>query len=250
MSDTVTLNGVTVTGAEVRTVTFSHPKANALSSALMEELTKKLALLGSDHSCSVVILQSSGIGAFCAGAFFDELASLKGVEEAERFFNRLAGLLATVVELPVPVIARVQGKAVGGGVGLLSSCDYVVAADSASVRLSELWVGIAPKVISPVVERKIGLANLAALSLDGRERDSAWCLANGLFSSVVPSGKLEGELREISGELVKVPRSTLVSWKETLRTGSLAGTGINLRERLAELGKSGAQLISNFRRPI
>ncbi|HTF04230.1 MAG TPA: enoyl-CoA hydratase/isomerase family protein, partial [Bacteroidia bacterium] len=152
------LNGqVTTTVANgIARVTFFHPQSNSLPGNLLRKLAEEITAAGNNPEAKVIILQSEGEKAFCAGASFDELISIKDLATGKTFFSGFAGVINAMRKAPKFVIARVQGKAVGGGVGLACAADYTIGTESASVKLSELAVGIGPFVVGPAVERKIG----------------------------------------------------------------------------------------------
>ncbi|MEX0290576.1 MAG: enoyl-CoA hydratase/isomerase family protein, partial [Flavobacteriaceae bacterium] len=158
----------------IATVEFGHPASNSFVSELLDRLTSEVHNLSEHEEVSVIVLRSEGDRAFCAGASFDELVAINTPEEGKKFFSGFAHLINALRKCSKPVLARVQGKAVGGGVGLISACDYVFATEAAAIRLSELSVGIAPLVIAPSVERKMGKAALAELSLAPSEWKNAY----------------------------------------------------------------------------
>src|SRR5215207_4605508 len=146
-------------------VTFFHPQSNSLPGDVLRWLADEIKKVGSDVTARVIILQSEGEKAFCAGASFDELAAIDDLGTGTEFFSGFAGVINAMRKAPKFVLARVQGKAVGGGVGLACAADYAVATDAAAVRLSELAVGIGPFVVGPAVERKIGTSAFTQLSI-------------------------------------------------------------------------------------
>jgi methylglutaconyl-CoA hydratase len=133
----------------------------------------------------VVILASEGKGAFCAGASFDELRAVRSADEGKEFFSGFARVILAMRRCPKVIIARVQGKTVGGGVGLVAAADYSFALPEAEIRLSELAVGLGPFVIGPVVERKIGRAAFAAMALDADWRSAEWGERHGLYTRLM-----------------------------------------------------------------
>lgn len=169
----------------VATVTFGHPKSNSLPGALLRELARTFDALSGNAMCRVVVLQSVGGSTFCAGASFDELVAISNEEEGKTFFSGFAHLILAMRRCPKFVVAKVQGKAAGGGVGMIAAADYAIAAPKASVRLSELAIGIGPFVVGPVVERRIGHGPFAAMTVDADWRDAAWALRHGLYAQVV-----------------------------------------------------------------
>lgn len=182
----MTDNGRVETRVEngVATISFSHPKSNSLPARVLADLAAAVTTLGRDAGAKVIVLRSEGTGPFCAGASFDELRAITDARSGSTFFLGFANLIVAMTACPKFIIARVQGKAVGGGVGILAASDYVIATNAASVRLSELAVGIGPFVVGPVIERRIGVAAFSALAIETGWRDAAWAAAHGLYSAV------------------------------------------------------------------
>jgi methylglutaconyl-CoA hydratase len=168
----------------IATITFQHPSSNSFPASLLQKLVVTLNDLSKDDTVKIIILKSGGTRAFCAGASFDELLSIQTHEEGTRFFSGFANLLNAMRLCTKPIIGRIQGKAVGGGVGIIAACDYSFATTQASVKLSELSLGIGPFVIGPAIERKIGVANLSELSFSGEWHTSDWALEKGLYSYI------------------------------------------------------------------
>lgn len=171
----------------IATVTFGHPKGNSLPGATLRELAATFDGLAPRDDVRVIVLRSLGNGPFCAGASFDELRSLTSESEGKVFFSGFAHVILAMRRCPQFVIARVHGKAVGGGVGLAAAADYSVATRAAAVRLSELAVGIGPFVVGPVIEHKIGHGHYIAMSVDYDWRDAAWAERAGLYARVAES---------------------------------------------------------------
>ena len=172
----------------IATITFFHPQSNSLPGTILRKLAFEVEAAGNNKDVKVIILKSEGEKAFCAGASFDELISIKNLEEGKKFFSGFAAVINAMRKAPKFVIARVQGKAVGGGVGLACAADYALAMDSASVKLSELAVGIGPFVVGPAVERKIGTSAFSQLSIDATEWQSAqWAKGKGLYAEIFSS---------------------------------------------------------------
>ena len=159
-------NGSLYTKIENRiaTVEFGHPASNSFVSELLDRLTRSFQELSMNDRVSVIVLQSEGERAFCAGASFDELVAISTLDQGKAFFSGFARVINAMRSCPKPIIGRVQGKAVGGGVGLVSACDYVHATVDAAIKLSEISIGIAPLVIAPAVERRVGKAAVSELS--------------------------------------------------------------------------------------
>ncbi len=206
----------------VATVEFGHPASNSFVSELLDRLAQTLDEISGNDDVSVVVLKSEGDRAFCAGASFQELLAVSTQEEGTAFFRGFAKVINAMRRCSQPIICRVQGKAVGGGVGLISACDYVFATEDAAVRLSELTIGIAPLVIAPAVKRKVGAAGLSELSLSPKEwKNAYWAQEKGLFSRVFPGIKeMDKELDFFASQLAGYNRKALVALKKVLWEGS------------------------------
>jgi methylglutaconyl-CoA hydratase len=206
-----------ITG-KIATVEFGHPASNSFVAELLDRLTAELNSLSENSEISVIILKSEGDRAFCAGASFDELMAVSNLEEGKIFFSGFANVINAMRTCKKVIVARVQGKTVGGGVGLVSACDYVFASIDASIRLSELTIGIAPLVIEPAVERKIGTAAISELSLSPSEwKNAYWAKEKGLFSEVFDSIKeLDKELDFFAEKLSSYNPEALEEWKKVL----------------------------------
>ena len=169
----------------INSIEFFHPQSNSLPSKLLEELAKEIHFAGTHEDTKVIILKSAGDKAFCAGASFDELMKIRNEAEGYLFFYGFDNVINTMRRCHKLIIARVQGKCVGGGVGLAAAADYAIATEAAAIKLSELAVGIGPFVVGPAVERKIGTAAFSALAIDaGKWRNSDWAKRKGLFAEV------------------------------------------------------------------
>lgn len=166
-------------------ITFSHPQSNSLPGALLRSLALEIEMMGNDGNAKVIVLKSAGEKSFCAGASFDELISIKNSEEGKHFFSGFAGVINAMRKAPKFILVRVQGKAVGGGVGIAAAADYTMATENSSVKLSELAVGIGPFVVGPAVERKIGMAAFSGLTINATQwKDAKWAMEKGLFAEI------------------------------------------------------------------
>ena len=166
-------------------ITFYHPQHNALPTTLLVRIVECLEQANKDNGIKVVLLQSAGDRTFCAGANFDELLSIKDLESGKDFFKGFGNLISTIRKLNKLVVARVQGKAVGGGVGRAAACDIAFSTKYSSIRLSEISIGIGPFVIGPALERKIGKAAFSKLSLIPTQwMDAKSAQHVGLFAEV------------------------------------------------------------------
>jgi len=166
-------------------VEFYHPSSNSLPGAILTDIAHAINDVGTDDRAKVVVLQSAGDRSFCAGASFDELVAIENEAQGKKFFNGFALVINAMRKCHKFIIVRVQGKTVGGGVGIIAAADYAIAVDTASIKLSELAVGIGPFVVGPAVQRKIGVAGFSALAVDATEwRSADWARKHGLYSEI------------------------------------------------------------------
>jgi len=173
---------------KVAEIEFYNPASNSLTSEQLSQLSKAILSFNNNDEVSVIHLKSSGERAFCAGASFDELLSIEDLESGVSFFMGFANVINAIRESQKVVVTSIQGKAVGGGVGIIAASDYVFATENASIKLSELSIGIGPFVIEPAVSRKISLANFTELTLNPTEWKSAnWSKQVGLYAKVEPN---------------------------------------------------------------
>jgi methylglutaconyl-CoA hydratase len=169
----------------VAQITFYHPQRNSLPGAVLEKLASAINQAASDTDIRVILLQSGGDRVFCSGASFDELAAIQTEAEGLQFFSGFAKVINAMRKAPQFVIARIQGKCIGGGVGLAATADYAFAHVSADIKLSELAVGIGPFVVGPAVERKMGKSAFSQLAIDASGwRTAQWAMQHGLYVSV------------------------------------------------------------------
>lgn len=205
----------------VATITFWHPKKNSLPGALLTRLAGAFDEAGANPDARVVVLQSDGPGTFCAGASFDELRAIRTPAEGKEFFSGFARVILAMRRCPKPVIGRIHGKAVGGGVGLAAATDYTFALASASARLSELAVGIGPFVVGPAIERRIGASAFSAMSIDADWRDAAWCERHGLYTRVLDTeAALESVMPAFAHRLAGMNPAALRELKRVLWEGT------------------------------
>ena len=177
---TETHNGIT-------SIEFFHPQSNSLPQKTLHKLASAIIHAGEDPNTTVIILRSAGESAFCAGASFDELVAIQNEEEGLKYFSGFAHVINAMRTCPKFIIGRIQGKCVGGGVGLAASVDYAIAVVNAEVKLSELAVGIGPFVVGPAVERKIGNSAFSQLAINATLWSTAdWARRKGLYAEVYP----------------------------------------------------------------
>jgi methylglutaconyl-CoA hydratase len=169
----------------IATIEFFHPASNSLPAAILTDLARTINDIGIDDRVRVIILRSAGEKAFCAGASFDELVAISTEQEGKQFFSGFAHVINAMRKCHKLIIGRIHGKAVGGGVGLSAAVDYAIATEEASVKLSELAVGIGPFVVGPAVERKVGLSCFSQLAIDATEwRSAEWAKKHGLYAEI------------------------------------------------------------------
>lgn len=171
----------------IKTIEFFHPQSNSLPGAILKELAVTITHAGEDPDTKVIVLRSAGEKAFCAGASFDELVAIQTEKEGLAFFSGFAHVINAMRTCPKLIIGRIQGKCVGGGVGMAAAVDYAIATEAADIKLSELAVGIGPFVVGPAVERKLGTSAFSQLAIDATMwRNAEWAKRKGLFAEVHP----------------------------------------------------------------
>ena len=224
--------------ATIATIEFGHPASNSFPSLLLKELTSTIETVGQNSEVAVVVLKSQGTAAFCAGASFDELLAVANEAEGKSFFSGFAHLINAMRKCPKLIIGRIQGKAIGGGVGIVAACDYVLASQEASIKLSELAIGIGPFVIEPAVSRKIGKTALTELSLAAQEWKSAtWAKEKGLYANTFESiEKLDEAVAELAFQITTYNSEALAELKKVLWEGTEHWDTL-LIERAAITGK-------------
>jgi len=228
----------------IATIEFGHPASNSFPSELLSRLTVSLNELSSNQDVHVIILKSEEEKAFCAGASFDELVAISNFEDGKQFFLGFANVINAMRNCSKLIIGRIQGKVVGGGVGLAAACDYCFATEQASVKLSEFTIGIGPFVIEPAVRRKIGLAALSELTLDASNWQNAyWAKEKGLYSRVFNTTKeMDVEVEILANKLSNYNPEALKEMKKALWKGT--GNWTMLLEEKAEI--SGKLVLSDF----
>ena len=213
-------NGSLYTNIEnkIATVEFGHPASNSFPSILLDRLEAEINKLSENEEVNVILLKSEGEKAFCAGASFNELIEIDDLESGKKFFSGFANVINAMRSCKKLIVGRVQGKTVGGGVGLVSACDYAMATDAAAIKLSELSIGIGPFVIAPAVERKMGVGALAELSLAAHEwKNAYWAKEKGLYAKVFESiDDLDKEIELFTEKLASYNPDALTQMKKTL----------------------------------
>jgi methylglutaconyl-CoA hydratase len=218
------LNGSLYTSIQnkIATVEFGHPASNSFPGELLQRLTDELDMLNANDEVNVIVLKSEGDKAFCAGALFDELLAVSTFEEGSVFFSGFANVINAMRQSSKLIVGRIQGKAVGGGVGLAAACDYALATVNSAIKLSEFTIGIGPFVIAPAVERKMGKAALAELTLAADEwKNAYWAQEKGLYAKVFETIEdLDKELDIFTLKLAGYNPEALTEMKKMLWKGT------------------------------
>lgn len=172
----------------IATIEFFHPDQNSLPGTILKKLADTITEAGNRDDVKVIVLKSGGDRTFCAGASFKELIAINDAETGKIFFSGFANVINAMRICPKFIIGRIQGKTVGGGVGIAASTDYCMATKFAAIKLSELNVGIGPFVVSPAIERKMGVSAMSQIAIDANTfYEAAWAREKGLYASVYES---------------------------------------------------------------
>ncbi|MGC1204722.1 MAG: enoyl-CoA hydratase/isomerase family protein [Flavobacteriaceae bacterium] len=211
-------------------IEFYHPDKNAMSSNLLSQLTQTIENAGVNEAINVIVLKSGGARTFCAGASFKELIAIDDAKTGEQFFSGFATLINVMRKCPKLIIGRVQGKTVGGGVGLAATTDYCLATQYASIKLSELSIGIGPFVIEPVVSKKMGKTAMSQMTINAERFYTAeYAKSKGLYDAIfdtteqldeavkVLAEKLSGYNPEALKEMKKVFWENTEHWDALLK---------------------------------
>jgi len=229
----------------VADICFGHPKSNSLPATVLRDLAVSIADVSVRADVRVIVVRSYGAGAFCAGASFDELSSIRDAVQGKAFFMGFARVIGAMIKSAKPIVVRVHGKAVGGGVGIVAAADYAIATSNASVRLSELAVGIGPFVVGPAIERKIGTGAFGAMAIDADWRDAAWAERHGLYARVTEdTATLDADVDRRVAALAAANPEAVMGIKRAVWTGTDDWSAL-LEER-AET--SGTLVLSEFTR--
>lgn len=234
----------TIINNKIATITFSHPASNSFPSNQLKALTEEINSLSDNEQVSVVVLQSGGVGAFCAGASFDELLAVSDLETGRQFFSGFANVINAMRTCKKIIVGRIHGKTVGGGVGLASACDYTFATETASIKLSEIAIGIGPFVIEPAVSRKMGKSATTEMTLNPTEWKSAqWAFDHKLYVQLFTTTEdMDAALHKFTAQLANYNPEALYEMKKVLWEGT-ESWGELLYERA---GISGKLVLSDF----
>jgi methylglutaconyl-CoA hydratase len=236
-----TVSSVIIDG--IADISFGHPKSNSLPASVLRALADEIAFVGERPDVKVILLRSYGSSAFCAGASFDELSAIQDAAAGKEFFMGFARVILAMTRCPKPIVVRVHGKVVGGGVGIVAAADYAIATEKAALRLSELAIGIGPFVVGPVIEHKIGRGAFAPMALDADWRDAAWGARTGLYAKLVENiTALDGATESFARTLAAANPDAVARLKTITWSGTDAWPAL-LEERAA---MSGALVLSDF----
>ena len=212
------MSTLTIEHGPVTTVTLNRPDVrNAFNEDLIAELTAwARSVVPGDTR--VAILQGAG-KAFCAGANVHWMSKMAGYSRDENLADaeRAAAMFNALDRVPVPLIGRIHGAALGGGSGLAAVCDVVVAADDSVFGFTEVVLGILPAMISPYVLRKIGLTAARELCLSGARFDAERAKAIGLVSEIVPATALDAAVARHVQLFLKAAPTAVARAKALLR---------------------------------
>lgn len=228
----------------IATIIFNHPLSNSLPGRVLKKLADTITEIGGKDEAKVIVLKSEGDRAFCAGASFDELISIKDLDTGKKFFMGFANVINACRKCPKLIIGRVQGKTVGGGVGLASAVDYCYATKFSAVKLSELAIGIGPFVVGPAVGRKVGLSAMSQLTINATEWQSAeWAKEKGLYADIFENAEeMDGAVDALANQLAVSNPESMKLLKKTFWEG--AENWDELLEERAAL--SGELVLSDF----
>lgn len=228
----------------IATIEFFHPAHNSLPGDILAKLADSISRAGENEEVKVIVLKSGGERTFCAGASFKELVAIKDEETGEEFFSGFANVINAMRKCPKFIIGRVQGKTVGGGVGVASAVDYCMATKFAEIKLSELNIGIGPFVVGPAVERKLGLSGMSQIAIDANTFYSPeWAREKGLFMQVFETTKeLDEAVQAFAENLCSYNPEAMAEMKKVFWSGTE-----NWDELLLERARiSGRLVLSEF----
>lgn len=233
-----------ITTNGIGTIEFFHPAHNSLPGDILAKLANTITEAGKDDEIKVIVLKSGGDRTFCAGASFNELINIDDAETGKVFFSGFANVINAMRKCPKFIIGRVQGKTVGGGVGVASATDYCMATKYAAIKLSELNVGIGPFVVGPAVQRKLGLGGMSQIAIDANTfYDAEWAKEKGLYAQVYDSvEELDAAVQEFAENLCKYNPEAMKEMKTMFWRGTEDWDSL-LAER-AEI--SGRLVLSEF----
>jgi methylglutaconyl-CoA hydratase len=222
----------------ISTIEFFHPQGNSLPGKILAALANEIHSAGNEADIKMILLRSGGERAFCAGASFDELLTIRNEQEGLEFFSGFAHLINAMRKCPKFIVARVHGRCVGGGVGLVAAADYSVAVEAAEIKLSELAIGIGPFVVGPAVERKMEVSAFSQLSIDASMwRSADWARRHGLYAELHnDSTGMDESIRRLAESLAHSSPQAMAEMKKIFWQGTEHWDKL-LIERAAVSGK-------------
>lgn len=207
---------------QVGYIEFFHPEHNAMPSDNLKKLVQAIVEAEKNDAIKIVVLKSGGDRTFCAGASFKELIAIDDAKTGKQFFLGFANLINVMRKCSKLIIGRVQGKAVGGGVGLAAATDYCLATKYAAIKLSELSLGIGPFVIEPAVSRKMGQTVMSQMTINAEQFFTAkFAKEKGLYADVFDTVEaLDEAVKILAEKLASYNPEALkemkdVFWKDT-----------------------------------
>ncbi len=206
----------------ISTIEFFHPAHNSLPGDILAKLASTITEAGKNDEVKVIILKSGGERTFCAGASFKELININDAETGRVFFSGFANVINAMRKCPKFIIGRIQGKTVGGGVGVASATDYCMASKFAAIKLSELNIGIGPFVVGPAVERKLGLTGMSQIAIDSNSfYDAEWARQKGLYAQVYESTEeLDDAVQAFAENLCNYNPDAMKEMKKVMWSGT------------------------------
>jgi len=238
----------------IGTIEFYHPQSNSLPSEVLSKIAKTITEASLNEEIKVIVLKSAGNRTFCAGASFDELIQIENIKSGIEFFSGFANVINACRKCTKIIIGRIQGKAVGGGVGIASAVDYCFATQHASIKLSELALGIGPFVVGPAVERKVGLSAMSDLAINADKWfDANWGLQKGLYSEIFHDNEsMDKAIDELAFKLSKSHQEATkklkkIFWKGTEDWDELLSKRVKISGELilSEFSKNAIKNIQN-----
>jgi methylglutaconyl-CoA hydratase len=228
----------------IATIEFFHPEQNSLPGNILAQMVETINSVGNNNDVKVIILKSGGDRTFCAGASFRELIAINDAETGKVFFSGFANVINAIRKCPKFIIGRIQGKTVGGGVGIAAATDYCMATKFAAIKLSELNVGIGPFVVSPAIERKMGVSAMSQIAIDANSfYEASWALEKGLYAIVFESIEaLDAEVQKFAEHLCTYNPEAMMEMKKIFWRGTEDWDNL-LAERAAI---SGRLVLSDF----
>jgi len=233
---------------EVGFIEFFHPNRNSMPSDVLSLLEQTIIDASKNENVKVIVLKSGGDRTFCAGASFNELIGIENETCGKQFFMGFANVINAMRKCPKLIIGRVQGKSVGGGVGLAAATDYCLATKYASIKLSEISIGIGPFVIEPAVSRKMGVTAMSQMTIDAETFFSTeFAKDKGLYAEVFETvGDLDEAVKILAEKLAGYNPEALIEMKKVFWKGT-ENWDVLLSER-AEI--SGKLVLSKFTKMV